>query len=298
MSQQCLITLPKTVKYDQSFIDKFENNVINTIKQYSLFTKQEKNLVAVSGGKDSTALLYLLNKLQYNIEAITVDAKIGCYSEENLKNIKSFCKKLDVKLHIVSFRDTFGGSLCYLQDVLKEKNVHLRSCNTCGVLRRYLLNVNAKKLNASKLVLGHNMDDEVQSILMNYMKNHLEKSARMGALVGSPKNDFFVMRAKPFYLTEEKHIVMYSKMLKFPVHYGTCPCAEEGYRFNVKSLLHKYESSNQNYLKNFILTFLKQLPLLQKRFSKPSSVRFCQECQEPSSHNLCRTCQIVGVLKT
>jgi len=54
-----------------------EKKVGETIKKYNLVDKGEKIIVACSGGKDSTTVLYLLKKFGYNIEAMFVDLGIG-----------------------------------------------------------------------------------------------------------------------------------------------------------------------------------------------------------------------------
>ena len=115
----------------------FEASIQKTIEEHHLFTKENKVLVACSGGKDSTVILHLLKKLGYTIEAITVDAHIGCYTEENLKNLRNMCETLGVKLHEIAFRKEFGRSMCYIQSVLKSKGYNYKNCHTCGVLRRY-----------------------------------------------------------------------------------------------------------------------------------------------------------------
>ena len=59
------------------FIKNFEFKVKNTIKKFRLLDKKDKVLVACSGGKDSTVVLYILKKLNYNVEAITIDTGLG-----------------------------------------------------------------------------------------------------------------------------------------------------------------------------------------------------------------------------
>ena len=66
------------------FTKQIQAKVEKTIKDYRLINKKDKILVACSGGKDSTTVLYILDKLGYSIEAITVDAVIGNYTKKNL----------------------------------------------------------------------------------------------------------------------------------------------------------------------------------------------------------------------
>ncbi|MBW2986186.1 tRNA 2-thiocytidine biosynthesis TtcA family protein, partial [Candidatus Woesearchaeota archaeon] len=204
---------------DKEFVKKFEKKVKDTIKKFDLISSKDKILVAVSGGKDSTAVLYLLKKLGYNVEAITIDAVIGKYTKQNLANIVKFCKEQDVKLTVISFRDKFGSSLCHIQALLKQKGINLRSCAVCGVLRRYLLNKFVKDTKATKLVTGHNASDEAQVYLMNIFKNKQEMNARLGPFPGLIRSKLFVPRIKPLYLVTEDEVEQYSKIMDFPVKY-------------------------------------------------------------------------------
>tara|TARA_Y100000310_G_scaffold94543_1_gene92280 strand:+ start:77 stop:946 length:870 start_codon:yes stop_codon:yes gene_type:complete len=284
------------VEYDVEFIASFEARVGQTIKEYGLLENGEKILVAVSGGKDSTALLSILCKQGYEVEAVTVDAKIGCYSAENYERIDKYCRELGVKLHTINFRDEFGGSLCYLQDVLKGKGVDLKSCTTCGVLRRHLISVKAKELGAEKLVMGHNMDDEVQVLMMNLMKGHIEKCASMGPMTGKKHNTLFVPRVKPFYFTSEKDIVKYVTMLELPAKLAVCPCASGGMRYVLRDALAEYGEEHGDFKENVMGWYVKMLARL-RGVDFGTTYRFCGSCDEPSASEICRTCQIVSVLK-
>ena len=106
-------------KYKNKYILEFEKKIVKNITKFKLFSKKDKILVAASGGKDSTVILYILKKYDYNVEAITVDTSISSYSKRNLENLTNFCKENKIKLYILSFQKEFGYSLCSLHSILQ-----------------------------------------------------------------------------------------------------------------------------------------------------------------------------------
>ncbi|MBW2996137.1 adenine nucleotide alpha hydrolase family protein [Candidatus Woesearchaeota archaeon] len=278
----------------QDIISTVEKTTASTIQKFKLFTKKHKILVACSGGKDSTTILYILNKLGYSPEAITVDAVIGNYTKTNLKNLKNFCKQHKIKLHIVSFRNEFGYSLCYLKSLLKQRKVILTSCTICGVLRRYLLNKYARKLKADKIITGHNLNDEAQGIIMNLLKNNLNLLARQGPITGTSKNKKFVQRVKPLYFITEKQITSYSKKMNFPVNYTPCPCRVGVYRCLINEQLTKHELKYPDTHKKIINWFLSVSPELKQKFKTDKKQLYCKNCNEPSKGKHCMACQILS----
>ena len=134
------MALIEYIMNDDAFVEYFEGKVQQTIEEHGLLSKDEKILVALSGGKDSTTVLSILHKLGYTLEGVTVDARIGCYTEKNLKNTWNICDDLGIPLHEINFVQEFGGSLQKLLETIKSKGIDLKSCNVCGVLRRFLIN--------------------------------------------------------------------------------------------------------------------------------------------------------------
>ncbi|MBW2974527.1 TIGR00269 family protein [Candidatus Woesearchaeota archaeon] len=285
----------------KEFLEYFEKKVRKTIRTCNLIGKKEKILVACSGGKDSTSVLYLLKKLTENnkkivIEAIHIDPLIKEYSRINKNNIIRFCKKNSIKLHLTSFREEFNSSLPDILRLLKNKDIRWKSCMICGILRRHVLNKKAKELKATKLVTGHNLDDEAQNIIMNLFQNHVELLPRLGPKTGLTQNKAFIERIKPLYFCTEEETRLYSRLNNFPVKYEKCPFRKDAYRKDIAEMLDAFEKHHKATKTSIIQSFLKLLPELKK--AGKGKANLCTRCKEPSSGDVCNACRIIEMSET
>ncbi len=297
------------------FLNYFEKKVRKTIRIYKLIDKKENILVAASGGKDSTVVLFLLNKIikqrkskisvdlktkfsnnkKINIEVLHIDQSIGNYSRENKKNIIDFCKKYKLKLHLTSFRKEVGYSLCYIESILKSKNINLKSCTICGILRRYILNKFAKRLKSTKVVTGHNLDDEAQSVIMNIFKNNIPLLSRLGPKTGLVEDKKFVPRIKPLYFNTEEEVILYCKLMNFDVVLKPCPCSLEAYRRSVLNMLDDFEEKNKGTKHGIIKSFLEIKPFLKNKYK--GKINVCKKCGEAAAKDICNSCKLIEKLK-
>lgn len=278
-----------TLLSNDLFEKSFENRVKATIKEFKLFDKNKKLLVAASGGKDSTVLLYLLKKFGYDVSAITINVHIGNYSDSNLAKLRKFCSSEKIKLHEISLRKEFGSSLLDIISSLNKKGLNKSNCSVCGTLRRYLLNKYARKLNAKIILTGHNLDDEANGILMALFSGNLNRVARIGPITSKGA---FVVKAKPLYFCFEDEVERYSKLKKFDVFYSWCPYSTKGARRFYYELGITSEKKF-NLVQNVVMNSSK----LKKHF-KGEELKQCSVCKEPCSNEICQTCNMIKDIKS
>ncbi|HXX55685.1 MAG TPA: tRNA 2-thiocytidine biosynthesis TtcA family protein, partial [Methanoregula sp.] len=158
--------------------EDLEARVLATIRSHRMVRDGDRIAVALSGGKDSTALLLLLHAVLpawngVSLVAVTVDEGIAGYREETMGAAGRLVAELGVEHRSVSFRDLFGGTLDTFLRGREE-----RACSICGILRKKARAVAAREAGASRLATGHNLDDEAQSVLMNALRGDLPRLVR------------------------------------------------------------------------------------------------------------------------
>jgi uncharacterized protein (TIGR00269 family) len=277
---------------DRKQLAAYERKVKKTISDYSLISRGERVLVACSGGKDSTTLLYLLQRFGYDVEAIAIDLHIGEYSKENIENVKKFCKEHKIKLNLVDLREELGSSICFIRGGIQAKK-KVSNCNICGAVKRWILNKKAKELRAAKLATGHNLSDESETVVMNLIKGNPELGLGMGPKTGLQSSSGFVQRIKPLYFCTNEETAAYSRAMGFPVVYEPCPCSVGVFRRRVRKGLGELEKSYPDIRINLVKNFMGLLPELKKRSASAGAVNECEQCGEPSRNRICRLCSLL-----
>ena len=168
----------------------------------------------------------------------------------------------------------------------------MKPCSICGVFRRYLINRYSRKLKFNKIATGHNLDDEVQSVMMNQFRNNPEISARLGPITGIKDNKKFIRRIKPLYLLSEKEVTTYSYLKNFKLKFCECPYNTEAYRINVREFINKFEEKYPGTKHSIINSFLEILPDIKEKFRNAEEIRYCKKCSEPCSNEICKACGI------
>lgn len=277
------------------FLSMMENRVRKNIRANRLLGSLDRTAVALSGGKDSAVTLHILKVLhakapRSELSAITIDQGIKG-TEEGLKAAKELCKRLEVEHHIFSFRKEYGIGMDALMKKVKKIDNSTPACSFCGVLRRNLLNEKARELGLTKVATGHNLDDEAQSSLMNYLHGDVERLSRMGPKVGVIRDPAFVPRIKPLRDCPEDEVLKYAKLQNIPFSPSRCPYSKDAFRDTVRKALGDIEKRHPGTKFQLLNSTDHLIPLLRKSIVV-GTLTHCSGCGEITSGELCRVCQI------
>lgn len=200
---------------------------------YSMLEDGDKILVALSGGKDSLTLLQLMAersrifKPRISIIAAHV-TMINIPYKADTGYLKEFCQSLGVELHILE--SGFDAST----DTRKSP------CFLCSWNRRKALFTLAQERGCNKIALGHNMDDFIETMLMNV--TFQGAFSAMAPVMKMEKFPITVIR--PLCLVNENDVEEYAKESNFPQQIKNCPYEESSNRKAMKDLLAHLERLN------------------------------------------------------
>jgi uncharacterized protein (TIGR00269 family) len=273
------------------FVEDVERKIKLTIRKDYSIQKNDVIAVALSGGKDSSVTLYVMHKIlgkrpDIKIVAISVDEGIEGYRQHSLKAAGILTEMLGIRHIIGSFKDVHGVTMDELAAMDREKG----TCSYCGVLRKNILNKLALEIGATKLVTGHNLDDEAQTILLNHLRGDVERMLRLAPTAAV---DGLVLRVKPLRNIPEKEVALYALVNSLPVDFNECPYAGEALRGEVREMLNNFEAKHPGTKYSLLRGFDKLVQALAKEFP-PARVEKCRICGETCTENLCQACKLLG----
>lgn len=145
------------------------DKVKNTIKRYNLIDRKDKILVAVSGGPDSLALLYLLNSLRKELKISLHIAHLDHMLRKKSYKDKEFVENLakELKIPITCGQVNVKGLTTSPAQAGRKKGSLEEIARNARL--GFLFKV-AKDINAKKITLGHNLDDQAETVLMRILR--------------------------------------------------------------------------------------------------------------------------------
>src|SRR5947209_12509885 len=237
------------------------------IVDYHMIEDGDRVMVGLSGGKDSWALLQLLDVLRqrapirFSLVAVNVDSG---YKEFKHDLIAKTCGDRGWECRIE--HTTIGE----VMDDLLESNA--TPCSLCARLRRGVLYRIAKEVGANKIALGHHADDFIETLLLNLFFAGALKA--MPAKLVSDDGEHVVVR--PLVYVGEDEARAYTKACELPIIGCCCPaCGDLGLqRQRAKRLLVELEREHPG-VKNSMLKALGNVQprhLLDTRLNPPAEL--------------------------
>jgi uncharacterized protein (TIGR00269 family) len=270
------------------FTDDVEERVRCTLQKYAMVQPGDRLAVALSGGKDSTVLIHLLSRLLPggDLVAMTVDEGIGGYREATLRSAVETAARLGIEHSTISFLELYGKTLDEMVRGHQD-----RACAICGILRRKAMNTLARRVGASRLATGHNLDDESQSVLMNWLRGDGERILRRPEEYGG---QCFIPRVKPLREIPEKEVALYGILKGLFVELPECPYMHSALRGEVRGILTSLEDGHPGTMRRVVEG---QARLSQQLLSIPRAerpLRACERCGDPSTTRLCQACRLLN----
>ena len=275
----------------------FSNSILHkaakTISKYKMIKNNELVCVGVSGGKDSLVLLDILNKMSkthnFRIFAVTIDEGIPGYRDEALKIVENFCTQLNIQYKTFSYKKIFDLTLTESLELRNDQR--MSSCSICGTFRRRALDHAAKTINADSIATGHNLDDNLQTFLINILSGDAKKIGWMDPDTSSNK----VRKIKPLSEIYESEIVFYAFTNNLPFQTEPCPHMNEGIRTEIREFLNSLELNHDGIKNNMYRTILKISQFTNE--SNHKEKQMCLVCGNQCTGRICSVCNMLTNLK-
>lgn len=283
------------------FLEWIPEQTERFIKKYNMFTRDEKILVAVSGGKDSLSLWDILVRLGYNADGLYLGLGIDGgiqYSEESHRLTDEFARRNNLKLHVVDVEKEYGYSIPVLSEI--SNRGHGKPCSVCGLAKRHEMNRIARDLGYNVLATGHNLDDEAAVLFGNTLQWSPDYLLRQGPVL--PESDGLARKVKPLCRFYEREMTAYAIMRGIEYIYEECPFAVGATQVFYKESLNQLENVRPGTKLTFYLRFLEAKQsgelFVQKDIAQVH-LHPCEKCGQPTSApELCSFCRMLEKANT
>jgi len=276
------------------------DQVGRAIKSEKMFGKDDRILVAVSGGKDSLALWDVLLKMGYKADALYVNLGIGGYSETSHAKVVKFSETVAAPhgavLHVHTVEQEAGAGIRELAML-----IHRPTCSTCGTIKRYQFNRVALEHKYDVMATGHNLDDEAARLLGNVLRwqeEYLDKqSPNLPASL-----DGFAKKVKPLFRLSERELAAYSVLNRIDYIVEECPMAKGARTLLYKEVLNRLETESPGTKQAFYCGFLDKQ---RKPETSPTTMAEkdqamlhpCTVCRQPTTADICSYCKMMARAK-
>ena len=275
------------------------------VERYGMFSPSDRILLALSGGKDSYVLLDLVREVHDpgRIGIVNVVEGVEGYNRaDDVAWAVDAARSYGMDFHATSFKEFAGFSLDELVSLDRSRRLGTSPCTYCGVLRRRIINHYARTLGYDRVLTAHNLDDEVQTYVMNLLRGDRARLLQNHPL--SPTlSRHFVKRVKPLRKIYEWETAAYAFMRGFRFQETECPYIR--FRPTLRSTIRDYLYEVERAEPGALLRILEAVDGYVERYLLPEASRLselprCSECGSPTAYGretcvLCDLFRKIGV---
>jgi len=266
------------------YFEAFERKVFKAIKSFSMFQPGDRILVAVSGGKDSIALLHLLHHHNYDVTGYYIDLGIESYSEMSTEKVLEFSSTASIPIRIDRVRDLFGVGIDEVARILRRP-----PCAVCGTVKRYLMNRAAQDFDV--VTTGHNLDDEAATLLGNLLHWQEGYIRRQSPSLG--EQGTLARKVKPLIYLTEYETAHYAFMKGLDTVVEECPHSERATSLSYKEALNGLEAAMPGTKLSFVKGFLAlKGSLFPPEEPEAIDLTPCNQCGSMTTVGLCSVCRM------
>lgn len=277
------------------FLDWLPAQVERTIQKYRMFSRTERILVAVSGGKDSLALWDILHRLGYQADGLHLRTGIDegrAYSSTSQRLTEQFATQRGLKLHIVDIAAETGHTIPELAALTRRGQN--KPCAVCGMVKRHILNRTARAEGYHVLATGHNLDDEVAVLFGNTLSWAGEYLLRQGPVLQEEQG--LARKVKPLCRIYERETAAYALLRGIEYVQEDCPFSVGATSLYYKRLWSQLEHDRPGAKLSFYLAFLeaRRKGLFVASEGLRAELHPCPSCGQPTSApGLCAYCRLL-----
>ncbi len=262
----------------------FRGQLQKAIRSFKMFTKKDRVLVAVSGGKDSMSLWHALLQNGYNVTALFIHLGIPEFSDTALEKVKGFASKEGASLKVVYLRNEGLA----IPDVIRV--TRRPACAICGRLKRYYFNRVAIEDGFDVIATGHNLDDEASRLFANLLHWKMEYLQDQSPVL--PEENGLKKKVKPFFRLTEFEIAAYAFINKIDFFHRSCPLSKGATFSFYKRVLNRIEYNSPGTKMDFYQGFLKTLKPVVSKDHADAPENHCRICGYPAYGDLCSVCAL------
>jgi len=276
------------------FSEFYVARIKKTVEEFKMFQENAIVGVAVSGGKDSAALLHALRRAYPEVRFVALYINLGIpdYSDHCQAKVEKLVEILDVELHVFNIHKELGVKIGDFQKTPFKGKL----CSVCGTIKRRIFEEMAVKAKVQVLATGHNLEDVAGIMFNNFLYGRWEQLIRLKPVL-PPLAEGMASKVKPLIRSPENENLLYCLYEDVPFREIDCPFSKRTGVRKRKEILETIAKYNPYFKHQLLNRFLELIPLLEENVKSKLSLGKCKVCGFPSSSETCAFCKRISLVK-